>query len=598
IGLRDTERQERKTSVTMYDWEGNVSYTPTTLLNSFMKLYQTESMTMMHTLQGNYRFSLGNHNFGLTVGATAQKDDNALNFMSRSNMASDELDHINTGDITTAVNGGSHTNSDGNRFNSGSSTVGLLSFLGRFNYDYDGIYLFEALARRDGSSRLHPDFRWKNFYGASAGIRISEMGFLQDGFFDNLKLRGSYGETGSVVGIGAYDYISNISFGSTIFGAPPSLANTAAIAGITTTDRTWERVSTINAAIDFGILDNRLSGTAEYFIRENNDMLVNITYPVVLGANAPKTNSGDFTTKGWEVSLNWQDQVGELNYNIGVMAWDSRSEVTRMEGATAIQRGLNPASGDNANIIEGKPLNAIYTYVTDGILSTEEEVMSYYNQYGFEAGDQNTMKSGTVLPQYNSPNRLVPGTVRRVDVNEDGIINEDDLVYFGDANPHYSFGIRLEAQWKGFDFSAFFQGVAQQNILREGGLAFPFSRWWMNQNSAFLGETWTEDNQDTPWPAIFYNGQRKNWNYGHPNDINVVKASYMRAKVLSLGYSLPQSILSRVGVERTRFSVTANDLFVISNVKDGMDPEQTTSAHQGDTVPYTSTLIFGLEITF
>ncbi|MDF9799332.1 TonB-linked SusC/RagA family outer membrane protein [Catalinimonas alkaloidigena] len=597
VGLRNTERKERKTSVTMYDWEGNVSYTPTTLLNSFVKLYQTEDVTLMHALQGNYRFSLGKNNFGLTVGATAQKDEDTRNFMSRSNMASDELDHINTGDITTAVNGGSVTNSNGNRFNTGSSTIGLVSYLGRLNYDYNGIYLFEALARRDGSSRLHPDFRWKNFYGASAGIRLSEMRFMQEGFFDNLKLRASYGETGSVTGIGAYDYISNMGAGSTIFGAPPSLVNTAWISGITTTNRTWERVSTINTAIDFTILNNRLNGTAEYFIRENNDMLVNITYPLVLGANAPKTNSGDFTTKGWEVSLNWNDRVGSFNYNIGLMAWDSRSEVSRMEGANTILRGLNSVS--DGEIIEGKPLNPIYTYVTDGILTTEEEVLDYYNQYGFASlDDQNSMKSGTILPQYRSPDRLVPGTVKRVDVNEDGVINEDDLVYFGDANPHYSFGIRLGAQWKGFDFSAFFQGVARQNILREGGLAFPFSRWWMNQNSAFLGQTWSEDNRDAPWPAIFYNGHRKNWNYGHPNDINVVKASYLRAKVLSLGYTLPQDLISRAGIDRVRFSLTANDLFVISNVKDGMDPEQKSSAHQGDTVPYVSTLIFGFELTF
>jgi len=579
VGLRDTEKTERKTSVTMYDWEGNVSYTPTSLLNSYVRISQAEDITQMHALQGNYRFSVGKNNIGLTLGATAQKDEYSKNEMYRSNMASDELDDINTGDVTTQTNSG------------GSSAIGLVSYLGRLNYDYDGIYLFEALARRDGSSRLHPDYRWKNFYGGSVGVRLSEMGFMKGGFFDNLKLRASYGETGSVTGIGAYDYISNMGAGSTIFGAPPSLVNTAWITGITTNNRTWERVSTINTAIDFTILDNRLSGTAEYFIRENNDMLVNITYPKVLGATAPKTNSGDFTTTGWELSLNWKDRIGEVNYNIGLMAWDSQSEVTRMEGANTIVKGNN-------SVIEGKPLNAIYTYVTDGILQNEEEVLAYYNSYGFNDGDQTVMKPGTVLPQYRSPNRLVPGNVKRVDVNEDGVINEDDLVYFGDANPHNSFGLRMGLQWKGFDFSAFFQGVAQQNILREGGLAYPFSRWWMNQNSSFLGETWTVDNQNATWPAIFYNGHRKNWNYGHPNDINVVKASYLRAKVLSLGYTLPQEMLNRVGIDRVRFSLTANDLFVISNVKDGMDPEQKTSAHQGDSVPYVSTLIFGFELTF
>ncbi|WP_044237175.1 SusC/RagA family TonB-linked outer membrane protein [Flexithrix dorotheae] len=586
-GLRNTEKKERKTSVTMYDWDGNVSYTPTTLLTSYMKIYQTQDFTQMHSLQGNYNFSLGKNNLGFTLGATAQQDDLTRSFMSRSNMASDDLDDLNTGDVTTQKNAGKEGD-----FQTGSWTVGLISYLGRFNYDYDGIYLFEALARRDGSSQLHPDYRWKNFFGGSVGVRISEMGFMKGGLFNNLKLRASYGETGSVTGIGAYDYISNMGAGSTIFGASPSLANTAWISGMTTTDRTWERIATTNFALDFAILNNKLSGTAEYFIRENKGMLVNVTYPQVLGATAPKTNSGDFTTKGWELALNWKDKVGSVAYNVGVMVWDTKSEVTRMEGANAIVRGLNTS-------IEGKPLNSIYTYVTDGILSTEEEVLAYYNAHGFESeNDQNNMKSGTILPPYRSPNRLVPGTVKRVDVNGDGIINEDDLVYFGDANPHYSLGVRLGAQWKGFDFSAFFQGVANQNVLRTGGLAFPFSRWWMNQNSAFLGNTWTESNQGAEWPAIFYNGHRKNWNYGHPNDINVVKASYLRAKILSLGYTLPQELLAKAKIDRVRLSVTANDLFVISNVKDGMDPEMTTSAHQGNTVPYNKSVIFGLEVTF
>ncbi|MDW7691166.1 TonB-dependent receptor [Flammeovirgaceae bacterium SG7u.111] len=579
-GLRDTEKTERTTSVTMYDWDGNVSYTPTTLLTSSVKISQGNDLTLMHSLQGNYRFAVGKNNIGLTVGATGQKDEYQDYYMARSNMASDDLDDINTGDVTTQVNSG------------GRYAVGLLSYLGRVNYDYDGIYLFEALARRDGSSRLHPDFRWKNFYGASAGVRLSEMSFMKGGFFNNLKLRASYGETGSVTGIGAYDYISNMGAGSTVFGASPALANTAWISGMTTTDRTWERVGTTNFALDFGVLNNRLSGTFEYFIRENNDMLVNITYPQVLGATAPKTNSGDFKTKGWELALNWKDKIGEVSYNAGLMFWDNRSEVTRMEGATAIVKGLN-------TIVEGKPLNALYTYVTDGILTTEEEVEAYYNMYGFaDTDDQTVMKDGTVLPAYRSPNRLVPGTVKRVDVNGDGIINEDDLEYYGDANPHYSFGIRLGAEWKGFDFSAFFQGVGEQNILRTGALAYPFRSWWTNQNSAFLGNTWNENNQDAEWPATYYNGTRKNWNYGHPNDINVVNASYMRAKVISLGYTLPQELLNKAKIDRVRLSVTGNDLFVISNVKDGMDPEMVTSANQGDTVPYSKSVIFGLEITF
>ncbi len=578
---RSGHKNTRTTSVTMYDWDGNISSTPTTLLTSSLNMAEANTKFQNHVVKGNYLKSFGSHNIGVLVGMTAEESQSNNYNLFRSNMASDELDDINTGDITTQTNSG------------GSSAVGLVSYFGKVNYDYEGIYLFEALGRRDGSSRLHPDYRWKNFFGGSAGIRLSEFDFVKRmNIFDNLKVYASYGETGSVTGIGTYDYISNMGAGSTIFGASPQYANTAWIAALTSTDRTWERVATNNYAVDYAFLRNRLSGTFEYYQRRNNDMLVPITYPQVLGASAPRTNSGDFKTKGWEFSLNWKDHVKDLSYNAGIMIWDSKSEVTRMEGRNAIAVGVN-------TIVEGKPLNAIYAYKTKGIFQNEDQVLDYYNQYGFvEAANQNTMKAGTLLPKYRSADRLVPGTVIREDVDGDGLINTNDLVYQGDANPHLSFGVNLGLQWKGFDFSSFFQGVAKQNLVREGALAYPFRSWWTNQNSAFLGTTWTVDNPNAAYPASYYNGARKTWNYGHLNDRNIIKASYMRAKVMTLGYTLPQTILSKVKVDRVRFSVTANDLFVISNVKDGMDPEMGSSANQGNTVPYTSTILFGVEVSF
>lgn len=576
---KNNNKTTRTTSVTMYDWEGNVTFTPTTLLNSSVKIETQKRLFQNHVFKADYNRDFGKHSIGAMLGYTAEEQQTKDYDLYRSNMASDDLDDINTGDVTTQTNTG------------GSETVGLVSYMAKFNYDYNDTYLLEVLGRRDGSSRLHPDYRWKNFFGGSVGIRLSQMSFMQDSFFNNLKLRASYGETGSVTGIGAYDYYSNISTGSGLFGASPELVNTAWISGMTSLDRTWERVGTTNFAVDFGVLDNRLSGTVEYYIRENNDMLVNITYPEILGATAPKTNSGEFRTTGYEVSVNWKDQIGDFKYNIGAMVWDSRSEVTKMEGAQVIAKGVN-------SVLEGKPLNAIYAYKTDGIFSTEQQVLDYYNQYGFiDPADQNSMKAGTLLPNYRSADRLVPGTVNRVDVSGDGVINEDDLVYIGDTNPHTSFGINLGFEYRGWDFSAFFQGVANQKIVRTGSLAYPFAKWWTNQNSTFIGKTWTPDNQDAEYPAIYYNGSRKSWNYDL-NDINVIDASYLRAKVISLGYTFQPATVQKIGLDRLRLSLTGNDLFVISNVGDGLDPEAKSSANQGDSVPFVSTMILGLELAF
>ncbi|WP_066219993.1 SusC/RagA family TonB-linked outer membrane protein [Formosa haliotis] len=576
---KNNHKTTRKTSVTMYDWEGNVTSTPTTLLNSSVNEESQKQIFQSHIFQLNYNRTFGNHTIGGLIGYTAEQTQTNNYDLFRSNMASDELDDINTGDVTTQTNAG------------GSNAVGLISYIGKLNYNFKGIYLLEVLGRRDGSSRLDPDYRWKNFYGGSAGIVFSEMSFMEGGFFDLLKVRASYGETGSVVGIGAYDYYSSIGYGSTIFGTSPELYNTAYINGITSTDRTWERVGTTNFALDFAIFNNRLNATAEYFIRKNDDMLINITYPQVLGATAPKTNSGTFETTGYELSVNWRDQIGDFSYNVGLSFWDNTSEVTRMEGAQNIAKGVN-------GVLEGKPLNAIYAYKTDGIMSTEEEVLNYYNEVGFiDPSNQNGMKAGTLLPNYRSADRLVPGTVKRVDVSGDGIINEDDLVYVGDTNPHKSFGINLGFAYKGFDFSTFFQGVADVNIVRTGSLAYPFAQWWTNQNASFLGNTWTVDNQNADLPASYYNGARKSWNFDL-NDMNVIKAAYMRAKVISVGYSLPQQTLERIGVDRIRVSLTGNDLFVISNVKDGLDPEAGIDTRQGSQTPFVSTMILGLELTF
>ncbi|MCL5128555.1 TonB-dependent receptor [Algibacter sp. L4_22] len=581
IAMTQSRKNKTWKPVTMYDWQGIETSTPTTLGNAKLEVTEADYVFQNHIFQANYNRSFGKHNLGIMVGYTAEQSETDKYFMSRSNLVDASLNDLNAFDATTQTNSG------------GSNVVGLVSYLGKINYDYNGIYLLEVLGRRDGSSRLHPDYRWKNFLGASGGIVFSEMSFMDDSTINLLKLRASYGETGSVTGIGAYDYYSSIGNGTVLFGSTPQLAVTSNISGMTSFQRSWERVSTSNIALDFGLLNNRLTGTAEYFIRKNDDMLINITYPQILGATAPKTNSGNFETKGYELSLNWRDRIGDdFTYRVGLAFWDNDSEVTKMEGKSTIALGTN-------DILEGKPLNAIYAYKTDGILSSESEVLEYYNQYGFaDPADQTNMKNGTKLPNYRSADRLVPGTVNRVDVSGDGVIDEDDLVYIGDANPHKSFGVNLGFSYKNFDFSAFFQGVAEVNIVRTGSLSYPFMQWWTNQNPIFTNKTWTEDNQDAEYPAAFVNGARKKWNYGDLNDRNVIKASYLRAKTISVGYRLPETVLDRMGMDKVRFSLTGSDLFTISNIKDGLDPEFGEGTRQGNMVPFSSALTFGVELAF
>ncbi len=470
-----------------------------------------------------------------------------------------------------------------------------VSLVGRVNYDYEGKYLVEGTWRHDGSSRLVKKNRWQDYFSASAGWRISEEGFMKDiDWLSNLKLRGSWGQAGSVAGIGNYEAYPQIATGTVVMNG--QLVNRAWISGITDDSRTWETVTSTNIGVDFGFLENRLSGSFDYFWRKNNGMLINITYPQVYGGTAPSTNSGKYKTHGWELAINWRDKIGaDFNYNVGVSISDARTEVTSYEGMNAINWGVN-------KIIEGKPLNAIYVFKTDGMFQNQAEVDAYYQQMnGNVSGSlMGNVKNGTT-------NELIPGCVRRVDLNGDNDITKDDLYYYGDNAPHYNFAINLGASYKGFDFSAFFQGVGQQYSVRNGQMGCAFWSGWTNTNSYFMDNTWYAGddngyhtaNTNAKFPIISRVGNRNNWNYKNYNDINVINNWYMRCKEIQIGYTLPKTLFAKMPVEKLRVWVAGENLFDISNVKDGMDPEMLSNmgTYKGVDV-YSSSISFGLDVTF
>lgn len=585
--IRHHKQIQRQTHVTLYDWAGETTsidgypdysqgggsvWSETSDDNCWVKNTLEDTFYQTYNALLNYNRSFGDHNMALMAGLTGEKTSYQKFYQYRSGMTNDSLDDINLGDVTTAQATG------------GSNEVGMISWIGRFNYDYKGTYLLEGLFRRDGSSKFAKENRWANFYGLSGAIRFSEYDFVKNlNIFDNLKLRASYGETGSQGGIGNYDYYSTIGKGTTIFGYDGTKVNTAWISSMTSRDRTWERVSTTNFGLDFAVLNNRLSGTFEYYIRKNNDMLISVTYPQFLGATAPKTNSGGYRANGWELSLNWNDRIGDdFNYNVGLSLSDARTKVTNYEGAAAITYGKNA-------IVEGKPINAIYVFKTDGYLQTEDDVTEYYQTINGE---------GTLAPVENTNSQLRPGSVRKVDLSGDGAITTDDLYYYGDSNPHYQFGINLGASYKGFDFSAFIQGIGQQNLIREGNLRGPFVSWWMNQNKTYLYETWTEDNTNARFPILSFDGSVNNWNYSQYNDINVMNVWYARLKNIVLGYTLPKQWINKVGLENLRLYISADNLWELTHVDDGFDPEAQAATGQGKIDCYARTVSFGIDLTF
>lgn len=573
----------------LYNWLGtkvnSTQYAPP----NNPALTETVGNTMYQTYgaQLDYvRTIARDHDIAIMVGNTAELFETKNVGATRNQLQYEGLYDLNSA-ISPATASYSSLNSGG------SSHWGLISYFTRVNYDYKDKYLLEFLGRRDGSSRFDAANRWSNFYGVSGGWRISQENFLQHlTWLNELKIKASYGETGGQASIGNYDYLALIGTGTALFGSTPAMQPIGYLNGITTNARTWERMVNKNIAVDFGVLQNRLTGTVELFEKKNIGMLIRLVYPSVLGGNAPTTNSGTLRTRGWEFTLNWKDKVGNVQYNVGFNITNAKNMIVSYAGANLWGEGKYTTPR------EGFPLNSLYVYKTDGYFKTQAEANEYFTKYGASgrvAGYNGSAAGGS--------NTLRPGDLKVVDLDGDGKITANgtgvkgsgDVYFYGDADPHYSFGLNLGAQWKGFDFGAFIQGVLKWNILRGGNGRAPFFRNYLNVNTSYIGKVWTPETPDAAYPRLSFDNNINNWNWQF-NDVNVQNLRYARLKSLIIGYSLPKSVSSKIRAENTRVFFSGNDLFELTSVKDGFDPERGESSDSN--YPFFRTWSFGLNVTF
>lgn len=583
------EYTNHRTTVRMYDWEGKQTAlkTPTAELSEETKTWDSYTLGAFV----NYNNKFGDHDVYAMVGITGENEDYKRVYAARKN---GEL-YPGSGltDLNVFNGDGGKTNADG-----GSTSWSLLSYVADLRYNYADRYLISFLGRRDGSSRLVKEQRWKNFFSISGG-----WVFTNEKFFRNLnidqwmnfgKIRYNFGKTGSVVGIGEYESYSTIKTGSYFFGG----TNEASmwVDGIRSKDRTWETMETHDVGIDLGFFNGRLNATFDWFQKTNNGMFIDVVYPSILGATAPKTNSGKLRTRGWEVELKWRDRIGEVNYNVGFQISDARTKLLELTNSVNVAKaGHNNNSKNSKNPLVGKPLDAIYVYQTDGIFQTQEEVDAYYEMYYWNA-DHSGPKAGNILPApaETGQNRLRPGARRRVDVDGDGVITERDIYYAGDAAPRMNFGIKGGFEWKGIDFSIFFQGVGQQKILRDGNLAYPFRANYTAQNSKFLGQTWTPENPGAEYTILCRNNAFNNFNYAN-SDVLVTNNRYIRLKNLQIGYTFPSKWMNKIFVDKLRVYFSGDDLWEWTKIKDGYDPEHGESSNS--LFPLCRYITFGVELT-
>lgn len=590
-------RRERwVTPVQTYDWFGNPAQQ---LVNSTVTtLNTTDPSNLAHnnpgylTVAENYFYQYYSallkynktfvdvHNISVLMGINAEKKQVKKLAAGRKDFENDGVYDLNLADGTLLGNSG------------GKFQNGTYSYIAKVNYDYAEKYLIELMGRRDGNSKFADGYRFQNYGSFSLGWVFTQENFIKpvSSFIglDFGKVRLSYGSSGNDAGLGNYDYVSTINQGSFILGLPAGTQISTSLnnSGLISLTRTWERVEQKNIGVDLNFLNNRLLFNWDYFIKDNKGMLSEISYPALLGGRAPKTNSGHLRVRGWEVSLTWRDHIKDFSYYVTANVSDTRSKLMELEGANTIVAGKNKT-------LNGYPLNAYFLYKTDGYFQSQEEVNAYYGRYGGTG-------ALAALPAGGST-ELRPGDIKRLDMSGDRSISADggassDLVYMGDGNAHYLFGITLGGSWKGFDFNALFQGVGKQLIMRQGWMAYPFATGYTNQNFNFMGKTWTEDNPNAEFPRLTVYRERSAWNYVN-NDFMLQNNRYIRLKSLVVGYTLPQMWTRKAKLEKVRFYFSGNDLWEATSIKDGFDPEMGEMS-QNSGYPFSRTWSFGINVGF
>lgn len=519
------------------------------------RINQSSDNTKYYTgqLLAEYNIKFKNNEINLLGGWSAEENNYvSLNAM-RTDIVGNELPALGLGSTDGWSNGANETD------------WALLSGFMRLNYAYANKYLFEANFRADASSRFSKKNRWGIFPSFSAGWRITEEKFMKNqDIFSNLKFRASWGQLGNQNGLGLYDYIPQYSI-SGYYPFASGLGQWAYVENLPSEDRTWETVEMTNVAIEMGFLNNRLTFTGEYFIKRNKDMLVNIEMPSVIGINVPTGNYGELKVKGWDLSIGWNDNIGDLNYSAKFNLSDQKDELVdygvEYNGFTA---GVNQR-------IQGYSLGAIFGYKTDGYFQTQEEV------------DNSAVINRSVVG---------PGDIKYIDKDGDGKISApNDLEYLGTTTPRFVFGLTLNATWREWDFGAIIQGVGKRNYYLNTEIMAPFSVTWGNFSYEMHNDYWTPENPNASLPR-HYAGSSHNYQI---SDHWLQNAAYARMKNLQLGYSFKKEWIRKAGLERLRLYFSGENLFEFSKLNKNFDPELTSTA--GYIYPIMRNFSFGINVT-
>ena len=535
--------------------------------------YQSTTWQLENTL--TYDKTFGDHSFAVVLGQSAMKSKGDYLSGNRWNLVNPDKPSINyaTGDV---VDGIAQFGVAGAPW----AEHTLSSLFARLSYNYAERYMLQATVRRDGSSRFGTNNRYATFPSVSLGWNLRNEPFM-DGkasWLSTAKLRASWGKNGNE-SIGDFRYTVLTAMGNNVLLGKDALKYIGSKAnGLANPDLKWEESEQTDIGIDLGFLNNALTFTADYYIKKTNGMLLTQPIPSYVGETKPIGNVGDMENSGFEFELGYKFHIADARFAIKGNATYLHNELKNLGNDTGYldYDSVQGISGGGTRAMNGEPFPFFFGYKTDGIFQTMDEVNAYTNSTG-----------GLIQPDAR------PGFVRFVDVNGDGAITPDDRTNIGNGTPTWTFGLNFNAEWKGFDFNLFLQGVSGADVLdgtyRSDVYSGNYPTWMLDR--------WTGPGTSNKYPMLML-GDDVNWRM---SDLYIHDASYCRIKNISLGYTLPQTLTKKFFVERLRFFVMAENLATWTKYW-GFDPEissgGTSLGVDRGIYPQARTYTIGFNITF
>ncbi|MFD2571291.1 TonB-dependent receptor [Spirosoma soli] len=464
----------------------------------------------------------------------------------------------------------------------------LLSYLGRLVYSYDDRYVFTGTFRRDGSSRFGPAYKYGNFPSVALAWNASNEKFFEPlrSVVSSLKIRSSYGILGNQE-IADYRYSPAINLNTNyVIGQDQHLWSGAIQTAFATPNIKWETSKTFDMGMDWGFFANKLTLTADYFVRRNLDILLQVPIPLSTGANAnsPFVNAGQITNRGVELALNYSGTAKDFRYQLTGTFTAIDNTVDKLgTGTQQIFGGIPTHTGGSATVTQaGYPVGAFYLIKTAGIFNTQDEINAY-------------AKEGRLIQPLAKP-----GDVRFVDYNNDGKIDQNDRQYLGSPTPKFSFGFGGNAAWKGFDLNLFLQGTYGNKIYNGLRQDLEGMNIEMNYARSTLN-AWTPQNQ-SDMPRAVINDPNLN---SQTSDRFLEDGSYLRFKTLQIGYTLPQTLMKSAKISSCRVYLSVDNLFTVSSYK-GHNPDIGRGGSVLDrgvdfghvAYPLARTSLAGLQLTF